>query len=349
MMGIVGELWSRQPDGNITDAEIRQMVDEVAALISDDTISFRVIAPLVNFKMEEGLDRIVFQNGLAIIKLSDEEVTRLRGGPYPYMRGWEVTLPECAISTVLTERKIVGMNETADDTALTDLQGRLDRLVMALRTIRNSPVGYREAMLLPTRFVPMGYVTRTFMHEYVPLGSYHLTAAEVPAFRVHAEHLIGDIHQSLEIACSRLADAAIRLKHRDRLIDAVIGLEAVLLKNSDDLKYRGEVRYRFAMNYASLFGSADEKERQFRVARDVYDLRSNIAHGGEVRSDKAKIGSEVLSLGDAAMKACEMLRDLIQRFAASAHYPGYLREGFWRQQLFADGTADEAATDGTSC
>jgi len=60
---------------------------------------------------------------------------------------------------------------------------------------------------------------------------------------------------------------------------AAIGLEAILLhETSADHRYKGEMRYRFAVQYAALAAPA-ERERAFHLARDLYDARSAIAHG----------------------------------------------------------------------
>jgi hypothetical protein len=309
-------------------------VDEFSALVSVDTITFKAIAPLVNLRLEESVDEIALPNGLAIVRLSEEEVNLLYGGAYPFLRRWGSPLIEFAIRGELKEAKILGGDDISETAALNELQGRMDRLVMALRTFRHGPVGYQDIHLSPTSYAPLGHVTRTFGHEYIPFGSYYLSSAEVPAFRDHAQRLMGEVHQTLEIACSRLADAMIRLKDRDKLIDAVIGLEAILLKNKEDLKYRGEVRYRFGMHYASLFDTPAKKREQFLVARDMYDLRSSIAHGGGSEGDRHKIGNEKLTLPAAAKKACDMLHGLVVRFSSSAASPEYWQDNYWQERLF---------------
>jgi Apea-like HEPN len=66
----------------------------------------------------------------------------------------------------------------------------------------------------------------------------------------------------------------------DRIVDLVIAAEALFLSDLDD-KYRGELRFRFALRAAKFVEHANYGEREiFRVMRQAYDARSAIVHGG---------------------------------------------------------------------
>lgn len=65
-------------------------------------------------------------------------------------------------------------------------------------------------------------------NEHVPMARYDVSAEEASRIEAHAK-LFENIHPSLEMACQRLVDSARRAKPRDSIVDAVIGLESILL------------------------------------------------------------------------------------------------------------------------
>jgi len=68
----------------------------------------------------------------------------------------------------------------------------------------------------------------------------------------------------------------------DRIVDLVIAAEALLLSDLDE-RYRGELRFRFALRAAKFIEHARYSEHEvFRVMRQAYDARSAIAHGGSL-------------------------------------------------------------------
>ena len=72
----------------------------------------------------------------------------------------------------------------------------------------------------------------------------------------------------------------------DRIVDLVIAAEALFLGDLDD-KYRGELRFRFALRAAKfiLHPQYDEHE-VFEVMRRAYDARSAIVHGGSPKDTR---------------------------------------------------------------
>jgi hypothetical protein len=64
---------------------------------------------------------------------------------------------------------------------------------------------------------------------YVPFGVYEVTKEEIEPLREHAAMIFKLSEAARETACSRLSDAHTRLRPQDRIVDAAIGLEALLL------------------------------------------------------------------------------------------------------------------------
>lgn len=108
-----------------------------------------------------------------------------------------------------------------------------------------------------------------------------LANSDLPTFK-DFNHEFGSIawerkesHTPLGIALGRFTDGYEKLKLEDRIIDYMIGLEALYLQEES-----AELSYRIAHRTAVLL-SDDKKERQevFTKIRHSYDLRSKILHG----------------------------------------------------------------------
>lgn len=81
--------------------------------------------------------------------------------------------------------------------------------------------------------------------------------------------------ESLEVAIDRLREARARPKPRDRILDAGIALEALLVPCS----IQGEISFRFSLNYASLGKTPRERHNRRKTASTIYNYRSKVAHG----------------------------------------------------------------------
>jgi Apea-like HEPN len=100
-------------------------------------------------------------------------------------------------------------------------------------------------------------------------------------------------------------------------------MEALLLAGLGKEDRKGELKYRFSLHYSTLFYSPQERYGAFRIAKDLYDLRSAIAHGSSLKDKKYRIGKEKLNLSDAANQATEALRKVIMHFLPKAKFAPY--------------------------
>ena len=95
----------------------------------------------------------------------------------------------------------------------------------------------------------------------------------------------------LDLAIRRFGYAHERQRAEDRIIDLMISAEALFLSDYNKDKYVGEIRYRLSLRAALFLASEPESQRTvFRWMRDAYDLRSKLAHGGDVSSAKLPKG-----------------------------------------------------------
>ena len=191
-------------------------------------LTYRAI--LINFNAE--VDCIRLPAGLQIRELAGQEVDELYGGFVSRrLRGIPHVVLRFAFVGVVNEPILFADGSlTGESNVVIQLRQDLDRGILALRSFKNGRVGIEAIHLTTDACCPMfGSVSLTYTNAYTPLGGYQLSAAEVPRFEEHAQRVFSPLHASLEVACSRLADAENRLNARDRLIDAVIGMEAIVL------------------------------------------------------------------------------------------------------------------------
>ncbi len=315
---------------------VDQLIQEVSDYVDSAWIIVPFLAPVLNFTMDRP-EPLVFEDGIILRPLTDDEVTRLHGGqlgrqpppaPFPF-HGF-------AFSGEIREAKEPGTTSAKRNPAVSeDLKAKLDRLVLGLRTYKTGPVGCTAIHFLSNSLLPLfgSVVTLSFGNEYVPGGRiYEISDAEAEPLQQHMRLVAADLHPSLEAACGRLGAAQVRTEPRDKLIDAVIGLEAILLAETGDERYRGEMRFRFAMNYAVLHETPAECYNQFSIEKTFYDLRSALVHGEQV--EECKFGHQILSLREAADRACEMLRFTIGRFLPGGRRPEYLNPDYWLRRYF---------------
>jgi len=94
----------------------------------------------------------------------------------------------------------------------------------------------------------------------------------------------------LETAINRFNSAMEKASFEDRLIDFIIALEALFLKEPLELEYRLSIRI------ASFLGKTkDERNKIFQLIRRAYKTRSAIVHGGIKLKKKGEFSGDELS------------------------------------------------------
>ncbi len=70
------------------------------------------------------------------------------------------------------------------------------------------------------------------------------------------------------------------------------------------------------------------------MAKDFYDLRSMIAHGGNTGDRSFRVGEERLKLHEAASRTKGALRKIIKHFLPHAGSAPYKKREFWERAYF---------------
>jgi hypothetical protein len=332
----LGELWQRYGTFQCSEDAVDALVNEFEEFIDRPTIGIRYVAQLFNYRMDA--EQIDFPAGMIIRRLSEEELSEIEGGPMqPFRQQWSFGIwgiQDYALEGEHEALKIFGSQEIGDSTTHELVRQDIARAILTLRTFKEGRVGYNYVRFKSVKFcpVPMGAFGSNDL--FIPHGEYYVSEQEIDTLQRHAELIFSVSEPTMEMACSRLADAQTRLQARDRLVDAVIGLEALLLAGLRGEDRRGELKYRFALHYSTLFASPEERYRSFRVAKDIYDLRSTIAHGDMPKGDKCRLGDEKVNLAEAAQRACEMLRFVISYFLPQSGEMPYKDPFYWEKGYF---------------
>jgi hypothetical protein len=306
-------LWWRHKTFELTDSHVDAIVQEFADFVDSQTVRLRFQAQLLNFKMPA--DSLTFPDGLTIRRLSEEEVSQFHGGPINtlgFIRPRTTSIQEFILEGELDEPKLLSNYRPAGHQMADRAKVVLDKAVLSLRTFKGGPVGYDYIHFRPVTFCPIGFFNiQGAGDKYIPFGTYSLTVDEFEPLKAHAKLIFASSETAMEMACSRLADAENRTRPHDRIVDAVIGMEALLLASIRDRK--SELSFRFSLNYAMLFPS-QERHQAYRVAHDLYSLRSAIAHGSSLDERTLKIAGDKLSLEEAGRRATAALRTIIMHF-----------------------------------
>jgi hypothetical protein len=315
----VFELWKRHWPATPMGNDVEVLLSEFEQFMDSQVFDVDYIAPLEAFHAEEGVDEIPLPDGVTITRLTETEVTELFGG-------WSLQVGpvfEFAFKGRAELEKRLGPMPVNELPAHLRLQEKLERTQMALRCFKSGGLSYVNLRLSPRRFVPIRFPNLSANVTPVA-GTYRISSGEVTALQRHVGWFANSLHMGLELAAERLAEAEGRTRYRDRLLDAAIGLEAVLLFNCGSEMYRGELRYRFALNFATLADSPEHRYSEFKSAQSVYDTRSAIAHGARVDEQE---------VSERAKQACQMLRKVIQRFLPEGANPSYVRDAYWTKAL----------------
>jgi hypothetical protein len=166
---------------------------------------------------------------------------------------------------------------------------KVDRAIQAIHVITENPTGYTQTFVRPdgsadrwtADLPPVSNVQEP--NNFPPETTAGWNVAREPIER----NLIGELQPAFAalttapkfvgLAARRSIRAMMRTNDEDRALDATIGIEALLLDNSPELKFR------MALRAAAALCDDYHAAAIFALAKNVYDHRSEIAHGAEIK------------------------------------------------------------------
>src|ERR1039458_5963894 len=294
----IGWLWDKHETFACQESDVDAVVNEFEEFIDSPTMSVRFQAQLLNFTMTESL--LHLPDNLIVRKLNEREISALHGGPLMGGGSSRHSIMGCIHQFVIEGEyrgaKVVAGKFTNMMPAQETANAQLDKAILCLRTFKEGFVGYQWVDMKFIKFCPLGLGSYGSHFKNVPPGVYNLSDEEVRVLPNYAQNIFALSESALETACARLSDAEARYRPQDQILDAVVGMEALLLAGLGKEDRRSELKYRFSMNYSTLVDSPKERCLAYKVAKDLYDHRSAIAHGGELDAKELRVGDEKLNL-----------------------------------------------------
>lgn len=189
-----------------------------------------------------------------------------------------------------------------------------------IQIVGGGPTGYAELLAVPTGWASgWRHALPPVQGELVP-AEYPAHFSEVgwrkpAAVRIDAElvkslplafNALRAAKPNVRIAARRARRCFMRSDQEDVLVDAAIGLEA-LLGNARD-----ELTHRLAQRAAAALADKFDPAEVYSTVKKVYSARSKVVHGAELKSTRVHVGGEGYSAPYLARFVLEeLLRDLL--------------------------------------
>jgi hypothetical protein len=143
-----------------------------------------------------------------------------------------------------------------------------------------------DVAVMPFVGVPGGYGSMSYRMGFPPPMTMGTTSLVTPESSDEIKRYYAGLQRLDErfaVVLDRYHSAAAKVSPDERLIDSVIGIEALLMAGSDAST---EVTYRFALTGSWLLApDARDRQQLFDKLRDLYGYRSDIVHGNRRRRE----------------------------------------------------------------
>lgn len=163
---------------------------------------------------------------------------------------------------------------------------KIDRAIQCIHIVTDAPTGAHQILVRPDGWADRWVYDLPPVWTIETVDRYPKSRAfapwQAPRKTLDAEHVskisaafkaLTVAPRDVKLAARRSVRAMMRTNDEDRTLDATIGVEALLLDNNAELKYR------MALRAAAALFNEYRPEAIYELARKVYDHRSEIAHG----------------------------------------------------------------------
>ncbi len=285
-----------------------------------DKATYRCISTLNNF--QAGIEKIELDPGFSIIKLSKEEKGEIMSqSRQPFgLSSYQLTpFNEYAFECYIQVPKVIGERQPiykGRKIPSLVVRTKFEEACSALRLFKNGAVSHDNLVRMKSiSWEPIGGISTTSSIVITPTfgAQYTLSKAEIPDFLKFwdfFQRTRRKSHKRIDVALRRFNFGYERVRPEDKLIDYLIGFEALLLKGQE----RGELEYRLALRGSVLLETTlDGKERTYEELKTAYRERSNIVHGGTIK-ETVKIGTDIIKLNEFIGTVEQHLRLAIKEF-----------------------------------
>jgi hypothetical protein len=199
---------------------------------------------------------------------------------------------------------------------------KVDRAIQATHVVTDAPTGYTQTLVRPRGWADGWTADLPPLWRVASFDNYPLAKDFRPPWGAQREPLdpvrVSEIApafsaltaapKSVGLAARRSIRAMMRMDDEDRTLDAMIGIEALLLDNQPELKFR------MALRAAAALSAEYETATIFGLAKNIYDHRSEIAHGGNPKKANFTLGGQTWRSADIAPF---LLRALLRNYLLS--------------------------------
>jgi hypothetical protein len=276
-----------------TDERFHSKLWEMVGLFGADQIAFKTVAPLPYLAVPSFPLRL--NHELALDRLTDDEVTRcyqvgvIRPASlrFPFIYGETAV----GIRRAMFLPKLIRRGDEPHE--LPDASGEgsfghrplmrddlvVDDVLSALRLFKRTEIRTTGHASWTDSYRLRAGISFRVLGQWPYGGKFELSEGEVPSF-LELWRLLEKGTARFGFSIHRFNLAFDRGLLADRIVDLVIAAEALLLGDLDE-KYRGELRFRFALRAGKFIEHPHYGEHDiYRVMRQAYDARSAIVHGG---------------------------------------------------------------------
>ena len=276
------------------------------------SLRFRTLVPLSNF--ESKIEPVDLGSGMSIVPVSEEEFNQINELPsVSLFSAFSFGFPKYGVRIDYERKKTTDELWRQALRKPDPVRDQLDKIISALRLLKDGRFG--PAMICAFNLT-LGVVAhsqilgdRTAVYAENP---YVLEQQDIPklhSFWQKFRHIDFDTEPIIALSMKRLNYAQERGLLEDKLIDLMIGFEALFMRQSE----KHELSYHLAIRTAILLGSDQESKKEiFDTMRAGYELRSKIVHG-EIIS-QVKIGTGELSVMELMSRLEKYLRASIMKF-----------------------------------
>jgi hypothetical protein len=319
LRAFLARLLQEQQDLSLQEVVFDRLYNEFEDYFYRDAVGYRFLSPLNNFRVET--EKVELSPNFSIIKIPREEREQMLSRSREFdlfaqrhMMPWN----EYALELFLEAPKVFGEGPAVPDVENMPSQiarRQFDEACSALRLYKSGAVSYDYIRIGSTSWeLHGGTHTVSSIGMRPAIGPQHsLSEEEVAEFlrfwgffqRVRKKKL-----KRTDIALRRFNFAYERVRPEDKLIDYLIGFEALLLKGDE----HQELEYRLALRGSRLLSKTpEERQTVFKELKSAYRERSNIVHGGTVK-EAIKIGDEKIKFNEFVEKVEQRLRSAIKEF-----------------------------------
>lgn len=328
---LLANVIQKSPDLIKPDKILSEDLFSLEHILTEKKIDGKLIVPIGNLNIDDFKSDYKIDDGIKFIKLSNRFIeTRINHSSPFYM------YPRFAIEIDYSVDLIL-KNDPLWSNPL--YQSRIDfdkiirKIIFSINLISPggvyTPMKYEENFGFAKNWIPGGASGSIYT---IPFGNQcNMTVNQIDLVVNVYKKIKRNNFTQFEMPVKRLNEAELRINAYDSIIDSVIALEYLLLNDIGNEKERGEMRFRFALNYTTLFKEGKINKRKF--ALDVYNLRSTIVHGA-TPMDKIPLGSGNVTLTQAALDIRNMLRDTIIYLLALPENNNFYTSGFWLNRIF---------------